>query len=78
MPFEPDDRRLLELAAGVGPTVVMRLEEVGLESLKALKRAGVDQVIERICQHTGSKEWRNRRRALLRAVVLADHRLPVR
>ncbi len=65
-----EDRRVIHVTPLLGPEVVERLSEVGIPSLEALRRVGVDHAVELICQRIGRGAWRNRRRALHRALAL--------
>jgi hypothetical protein len=62
------ETRLLLTTPNLGPEIIVRLREVGIDSLAALHAEGVDRVVERVCARVGSGAWRNRRRALHRAV----------
>jgi hypothetical protein len=67
--FSDAERRHLLAQPGLGPVVVQRLESAGVGSLDALRQRGVDRVIDLLCRSGGSVAWRNRRRALARAVA---------
>lgn len=67
--FSDAERRHLLAQPGLGPVVVQRLESAGVSSLDALRQRGVDRVIDLLCRSGGSASWRNRRRALARAVA---------
>lgn len=62
--MSPDDSRLICRWPQLGPTVVRRLEEVGLHSIAAVLEVGVDEAIDRVCQRQGSSAFRNRARSL--------------
>jgi hypothetical protein len=62
------DRQLLLSSPHLGPEVIDRLRAVGIYSLYDLRVIGVDRAVEMVCDALGSKVWRNRRRALIRAV----------
>ncbi|MEK8052730.1 hypothetical protein AACH10_20940 [Ideonella sp. DXS22W] len=64
MPFTVEERNLLIATPRLGPAVVQRLEQVGLDSLAKLRASGVDAAVARVCQAVGSGAWANRRRAL--------------
>jgi hypothetical protein len=64
-----EDRRVIHVTPLLGPEVIERLSEVGIPSLAALRHVGVDRAVELICQRIGSGAWRNRRRALHRALA---------
>lgn len=68
MAFNDFERRELLLVRGIGPLVIERLESIGLDSFDKILDVGIDEAVERACLSTGSSAWRNRRRALLRAV----------
>lgn len=68
--FPDYERRYLCGWPGIGDGVVDRIEQAGITSLHQLRRKGVDAVLDRICASQGHAAWRNRRRALLRAL---DH-----
>ncbi|MGV2836678.1 helix-hairpin-helix domain-containing protein, partial [Pseudomonas shirazensis] len=42
MPFSADERAALLALKGVGPTVISRLEQMGIESLQMLGDSNVD------------------------------------
>jgi hypothetical protein len=62
------DRQLLLSSPHLGPEVIDRLRAVGIYSLYDLRVIGVDRAVEMVCDALGSKVWRNRRKALNRAV----------
>lgn len=66
--FPAHERRYLCTWPGIGDLVVSRIEQVGVGSLRQLQQRGVDEVLDRICQAQGQTAWRNRRKALLRAL----------
>lgn len=74
--FPPVERKLLLNTPRIGPSVVARLEAMGIGSLSELRRRGVDNVVQAICAAAGNGAWANRRSALLQAAHLADR--PVR
>lgn len=63
------ERRHLLASPGLGPVVVQRLETVGVTSLDSLRQRGVDRVIDLLCKSGGNAAWRNRRRALAKALA---------
>ena len=71
--FPDFERRYLCGWPGIGDGVVSRIEQVGISSLSQLRHRGVEAVLERICAEQGHQAWRNRRRALQRAVDNAAH-----
>lgn len=44
MPFSPNEKVLLFTFKGVGPTVIARLEQMGIESLDALEESNVSDI----------------------------------
>lgn len=69
--FPQHERRLLLATQGIGETVVHRLEAAGYASLQALRDAGSVQVTEAVLAQLGCAVWRNRRRAIERALAQA-------
>ena len=69
MPFAADERAVLLAVKGVGPTVVQRLEQVGIEDLAALARQDAGAVCAAASALVGSTCWRNSPQA--RAAVAA-------
>ncbi len=59
MPFPLDERRVLLAVKGVGPTVVARLEQMGIESLAHLRRENAADILARGARLTGSSCWKN-------------------
>ena len=59
MPFPPSERRALLAVKGVGPTVVTRLEQMGIESLAHLATASAADLLTRGAQLSGSSCWKN-------------------
>lgn len=69
--FPQHERRLLLATRGIGETVVHRLEAAGYASLQALREAGAQHVTEQVLAQVGAISWRNRRRAIERALEAA-------
>lgn len=69
MAFTHEERRQLLVTTGIGPIVVQRLEEAGVDSLDKLRQVGVDRAVDGICSRIGSIGWATRRRALARALA---------
>ncbi|RMX02657.1 helix-hairpin-helix domain-containing protein [Corticibacter populi] len=78
MPFPTHERQLLLAVKGVGPAVVARLEQMGIESLAHLGRADVQDILRRGAALTGSSCWKNspQARAAIAAAVDAARRQP--
>ncbi len=74
MPFSAEERTLLLTLKGVGPTVVSRLEQMGIESLAALGESNVSDILAQASAAVGSTCWKNSpqaRGAITAAVCLA-------
>lgn len=69
MSFQPTERSKLLDTPRIGPAVVQRLEQGGLDSFAKLRQVGVDQAIRIVCEQFGNSAWANRRRALCRALA---------
>lgn len=59
MAFSAEERAVLLAVKGVGPTVVQRLEQVGIEDLAALARQDAGAVCAAASALVGSTCWRN-------------------
>lgn len=59
MPFPSEDRRVLLAVKGIGPTVIKRLEQMGIESLAHLQRESPADILARGARLTGSSCWKN-------------------
>lgn len=57
--FSPDERALLLAVKGVGPTVLARLEEIGIASLADLAARDPDDICKRVSLLLGASCWRN-------------------
>jgi len=66
--FPEHERRQLLCMPGIGELVIRRLEQAGVHSLRDLRERGIDTLVEHICGLGGNPAWRNRRRALARAL----------
>ncbi|WP_327440318.1 helix-hairpin-helix domain-containing protein [Pseudomonas donghuensis] len=83
MAFSPRERTALLALKGVGPTVITRLEQMGIESLAELGKADVSDILAHASATLGSTCWKNSpqaRAAITAAVDLArstpEHLLP--
>lgn len=73
MPFSLDERTALLALKGVGPTVVARLEQMGITSLDELEKSDVDDILAQASAALGSTCWKNSpqaRAAITAAVAL--------
>lgn len=77
MPFPAEERQALLRVKGVGPTVVVRLEQMGFESLAHLSRANALDIVSKASAIVGSTCWKNSpkaRAAVQAAIGLAQSR----
>lgn len=59
MPFAPTERDALLALKGVGPTVLQRLEQMGLDSFAQLREATAEEILRHGAALTGSNCWKN-------------------
>jgi len=59
MPFSADERQRLLSVKGVGPKVLSRIEELGIEDLATLARQDAAELCRLAAGLTGSTCWRN-------------------
>jgi predicted RecB family nuclease len=59
MPFNERERASLLKVKGVGPTVLMRLEEMGITSLEKLSKADTVDIVTRTAAMLGASYWKN-------------------
>lgn len=74
MAFSPTERTALLALKGVGPTVITRLEQIGIDSLAELGRSDVTDILAQASAALGSTCWKNSpqaRAAITAAVDLA-------
>ncbi|MDD2056658.1 helix-hairpin-helix domain-containing protein [Pseudomonas sp. GD03860] len=74
MPFPPNERTALLALKGVGPTVLTRLEQMGIDSLAELGKSDVGDILAQASAAVGSTCWKNSpqaRAAITAAVELA-------
>ncbi|ARS28525.1 helix-hairpin-helix domain-containing protein [Sphingomonas sp. KC8] len=73
MAFPTDERAVLLGVRGVGPTVIARLEQIGIESLAALAGRDVDEICAAAAAIVGSTCWKNspQARAAIAAAIAA-------
>jgi len=77
MPFPPEERKALLTVKGVGPTVVVRLEQMGFETLAHLSKASALDIVSQASAIVGSTCWKNSpqaRAAIQAAIALAQSR----
>lgn len=76
MPFSLEERTALLALKGVGPTVITRLEQMGIESMDELAKAEVEDILAQASAALGSTCWKNSpqaRAAIAAAVELAKN-----
>ena len=74
MSFSLEERTALLALKGVGPTVITRLEQMGIDSLAELGQASVSDILAQASAALGSTCWNNSpqaRAAITAAVELA-------
>jgi predicted flap endonuclease-1-like 5' DNA nuclease len=74
MGFPIDERNRLLTAKGVGPTVIARLEQIGIVTLSQLAREDAASVTRQIVQMMRASCWHNSpqaRAAITAAIALA-------
>lgn len=74
MPFSLEERTALLTLKGVGPTVITRLEQMGITSLEELRKSDVGDILAQASAALGSTCWKNSpqaRAAITAAVQLA-------
>ncbi|MGE0487470.1 MAG: helix-hairpin-helix domain-containing protein [Gammaproteobacteria bacterium] len=74
MPFRPAERDALLALKGVGPTVLRRLEEIGIESLAQLADYEAGDITALVAQRLRTTCWNNSpqaRTAIAAAIALA-------
>jgi predicted flap endonuclease-1-like 5' DNA nuclease len=59
MPFNATERASLLKVKGVGPTVVKRLEEMGITTLDQLSRANTTNIVSAAAAMLGASCWKN-------------------
>lgn len=71
MAFDEYERTALLALRGVGPTVLKRLEQMGLDSLAKLAHADPGQIVADAAAMVGSNCWKNspQARSAIEAIV---------
>jgi predicted flap endonuclease-1-like 5' DNA nuclease len=71
MSFSPEERQALLKVKGVGPTVVGRLEQLGIRSLAQLATADALDIVTQASALVGSNCWKNspQARAAIQAAI---------
>jgi predicted RecB family nuclease len=73
MPFSITERQTLLAVKGVGPTVLMRLEQMGYENLAHLAKANALDIVSNAAKLLGSTCWKNspQARAAIQSAIAA-------
>ena len=64
MAFSHDEKQALLAVKGVGPTVITRFEEVGIDSFEELARYEATTIAERVASMLRTTCWKNSPQAL--------------
>lgn len=72
MPFPPKERAALLELKGVGPTVITRFEQMGIDSLALLSESDVTDILARASAASGSTCWKNSPQARAAVTVAVD------
>ncbi|MHC6529323.1 hypothetical protein [Vibrio proteolyticus] len=59
MAFSDSERQALLAVKGVGPTVVKRFEEIGIDSLSELATYRADEIADRVASMLRTTCWKN-------------------
>jgi predicted RecB family nuclease len=59
MPFNESERDTLLKVKGIGPTVVKRLEEMGITTLEQLSTADTSSIVSQAAAMLGASCWKN-------------------
>ncbi len=59
MPFSNKEKSLLMEAKFVGPKVIERLEDIGIDSFEKLSNSSVNQIVTLVSSMIGSSCWKN-------------------
>lgn len=67
--FSRAERLFLLQQPGIGASVILRLEQVGITSIAELRSTGVTHAVATVCTLMGNVAWVNRQRPLERALM---------
>lgn len=59
MGFSVEEKQVLLSVKGVGPTVITRLEQIGIETLEQLSKADAHEIVAQVSAIVGSTCWKN-------------------
>lgn len=57
--FSPEERQSLLAIKGVGPTVLARLEQIGIDCMQQLAESDVDEILASVAAMLGASCWKN-------------------
>ena len=63
MGFSNQEKEALLTVKGVGPTVIKRFEEIGIDSFEELKKYRSDEIAEMVASMLRTKCWKNSQQA---------------
>ncbi len=69
MPFSLTEHNALLTLKGVGPAVIARLEQMGIDSLAVLSKANVCNILTQASAAVGSTCWKNSPQLSLRRTL---------
>jgi predicted flap endonuclease-1-like 5' DNA nuclease len=78
MPFNDAERATLLAVKGVGPTVIKRLEEMGITTLDQLSQASATAIASQAAAMLGASCWKNspQARAAIDAAIACAKAMP--
>lgn len=75
MTFKQNEKDQLLSLKGVGPSVIQRLEEIGISSFSELRQYKTEEITERVASMLNTTCWKNSpqaKRAISAAIELAQ------
>lgn len=72
MAFSTDEKATLLQVKGVGPTVIKRFEQIGIDTLTALATYNADEIAQRVASMLQTSCWKNspQAKAAITAAIL--------
>ena len=64
MAFIDSEKQALLAVKGVGPTVIARFEQIGIDSFEVLARSDAKEIAEMVASMLGTTCWKNSPQAL--------------
>ncbi len=77
MSFSAEEKAALLEVKGVGPTVLKRLEEIGISSFRELKEYQTEEIVEMVASMLNTTCWKNSpqaKSAISAAIALAKQK----